>query len=83
MNDWLTTILIVLPLGAALVVWLLPWSNQAAGSLALLAALAEVGVWINVLTRFDFDAGLQLEQQEAWFGDLGVSYHVGLYGYSL
>ena len=84
MNDWLTTILILLPLGAALVIWLLPWSNQAAGSLALLAALAEVGVWINAVTRFDFDAGvLQFEQQETWFDDLNVSYHVGLSDFSL
>jgi NADH-quinone oxidoreductase subunit M len=83
MNDWLTTILIVLPLAAALAVWLLPWSNQAAGSLALLAALVEVGVWINALVRFDFDGGFQLDQRHSWFGDLGVSYHVGLHGYSL
>jgi NADH-quinone oxidoreductase subunit M len=83
MNEWLTTVLILFPLGAALAVWVLPWSNQAAGSLALLAALVEVGIWINALTRFDFDAGLQFEQQETWFGDLGVSYHVGLYGFSL
>jgi NADH-quinone oxidoreductase subunit M len=87
-DDWLTTILILLPVGAALVVWLLPWSNQAAGSVALLAALVEVGVWINTLVRFDFAPGLgerppQFEQQEAWFGDLNVSYHVGLYGFSL
>jgi NADH-quinone oxidoreductase subunit M len=82
-NEWLTTILILLPVAAALIVWLLPWSNQAAGSLALLAALVEVGVWINALTRFDFEAGLQFEQQETWFGDLNVSYHVGLYGFSL
>jgi NADH-quinone oxidoreductase subunit M len=83
MNDWLTTILIFLPVAAALAVWLLPWSNQAAGSLALLAALVEVGVWINALIRFDFEGGLELDHQYAWFGDLGVSYHVGLYGYSL
>jgi NADH-quinone oxidoreductase subunit M len=83
-NDWLTTILILLPLAAALVVWLLPWSSQAAGSLALLAALAEVGVWINALTRFDFGAsGIQFDQQRTWFDDLGVSYHVGLLGFSL
>jgi NADH:ubiquinone oxidoreductase subunit 4 (subunit M) len=56
-DDWLTTILILLPVGAALVVWLLPWSNQAAGSVALLAALVEVGVWINTLVRFDFAPG--------------------------
>jgi NADH-quinone oxidoreductase subunit M len=82
-NEWLTTILILLPLGAALVVWLLPWSPQAAGSLALLAALIEVGVWVNALIRFDFEAGLQFAQRENWFEDLGVSYHVGLYGFSL
>ena len=83
MNDWLTTAMIAFPLVAALLVWLIPWSNQAAASLALLAALVEVGIWINALTRFDFDGGLELEQQRAWFGDLGVSYHVGLYGWSL
>jgi NADH-quinone oxidoreductase subunit M len=82
-NDWLTTILILLPIGAALVVWLLPLSDRGAGSLALLAALAEVGVWINALTRFDFQDGLQFDQQRAWFGDLGVSYHVGLLDFSL
>jgi NADH-quinone oxidoreductase subunit M len=83
-NDWLTTVLILFPVGAALVIWLLPWSNQAAGSLALLAALAEVGIWINALTRFDFDsAGIQFAKEYAWFDDLGVSYHVGLLGFSL
>jgi NADH-quinone oxidoreductase subunit M len=83
MTDWLATILILLPLAAALIVWLLPLNDRAAGSLALLAALAEVGFWINAVTRFDFDRGLQFEQQETWFGDLGVSYHVGLFGFSL
>ena len=71
MDGWLTTILILFPIGAALVVWLLPWSNQAAGSLALLAALIEVGVWINALVRFDFGAGLEFEQQHSWFGEIG------------
>jgi NADH-quinone oxidoreductase subunit M len=84
MNEWLTTILILLPLGAALAVWLLPLSAQAAGSLALLAALVEVGVWVNAVTRFDFDAtGIQFAKQQTWFDDLGVSYHVGLLGFSL
>jgi NADH-quinone oxidoreductase subunit M len=83
-DDWLTTILILLPIAAGLVVWLLPWSNQAIGSLAVLAALVEVGVWINALLRFEFEGGrLQFDQQQTWFGDLGVSYHVGLYGFSL
>jgi NADH-quinone oxidoreductase subunit M len=82
-NEWLTTILIFLPIGAALFVWLLPLSDRSAGSLALLAALAEVGVWINALTRFDFQDGLQFDQRYTWFGDLGVAYHVGLLDFSL
>jgi NADH-quinone oxidoreductase subunit M len=83
MNEWLTTLLILFPLGAALVIWLLPWSTQAAGSLALLAALAEVGIWINALTRFEFAGDVQFDKRWTWFGDLGVSYHVGLYDFSL
>jgi NADH-quinone oxidoreductase subunit M len=79
-----TTALILVPLAGAVVVWLLPLSRFWAGSLALLFALVEVGLWINVLLRFDFAAtGLQEEQQASWFSDLEVSYHVGLYGFSL
>src|SRR3954462_14073599 len=83
MSEWLTTILILLPLAGALVVWLVPLPGPLAGSLALLVSLAEVGIWINALFRFEFANGLQFEQQHAWFGDLGVSYHVGMYGFSL
>ena len=36
------------------------------------------------LVGFDFgEPGLQLAQQHEWFSDLGVSYHVGFYGFSL
>ena len=81
---WLTTALILLPLGGALLVWLFPWDNFTAGSIALLVALAEVGLWIDSLVRFNFNqGGLQLEQQTSWFTDLHVSYHVGMYGFSL
>ncbi|HSL64038.1 MAG TPA: NADH-quinone oxidoreductase subunit M, partial [Gaiellaceae bacterium] len=80
----MTTALIALPLAGALVVWLLPLSRFWAGSLATLVALVEVGLWVTVATRFDFaGGGLQEEQQVEWFSDLGVSYHVGLFGYSL
>jgi NADH-quinone oxidoreductase subunit M len=82
--DWLTTILIFLPVAGALVVWLLPLQPFAVGSTALLVALAEVGVWVESLARFDFDRrGLQLDQRTSWFSDLHVSYHVGFYGFSL
>ena len=80
----MTTLLILLPLGAALLIWLLPLNRVSAGSLALLAALGEVGVWIQMLARFDFHAGgLQFAQRRSWFSDLNVSYHVGVYAFSV
>jgi NADH-quinone oxidoreductase subunit M len=79
-----TTLLIVLPLAAALIVWILPLNPVSAGSLALLAALAEVGIWIQMLVRYDFAAGgLQFSDRRSWFSDLDVSYHVGVYGFSV
>src|SRR5207247_3627202 len=81
---WLTTALILLPLGGALLVWVFPWDGFTAGSIALLVALGEVGLWIEAMLRFHFDrGGLQLDQRTNWFSDLHVSYHVGLYGFSL
>jgi NADH-quinone oxidoreductase subunit M len=80
----MTTLLILLPIGAALVIWVLPLNPVSAGSLAVLAALVEVGVWVQLLVRFDFDrSGLQFEQHRNWFSDLNVSYHVGVYGFSV
>jgi NADH-quinone oxidoreductase subunit M len=79
----MTTALIILPLAAALVVWLLPLPGRVSGVLALLAALAEVALWVVAAAGFDFGKGLQLEDRQSWFSDLGVSYHVGFYGFSL
>ena len=68
----------------ALVVWLVPLPRHQVGSLAALVSLVEVGVWILSLQRFDFDdPSLQLDQQHSWFSSLGVSYHVGQFGFSL
>jgi NADH-quinone oxidoreductase subunit M len=80
----MTTLLIGLPLVAALIVWVLPLNPVSAGSLSLLAALAEVGVWIQLVVRYDFSkGGLQFSEQHTWIKDLGVSYHVGVYGFSV
>src|SRR6266545_3158316 len=80
----MTTLLILLPIGAALVIWVLPLNPISAGSLGVLAALVEVGVWIQLLVRFDFHhSGLQFEQHRSWFSDLHVSYHVGVYSFSV
>jgi NADH-quinone oxidoreductase subunit M len=80
----MSTVLIILPLAAALIIWVLPLNDVSAGALALLAALAEVGVWIQLVARYDFGhGGLQFTQQWSWFSDLHVSYHVGVYGFSV
>jgi NADH-quinone oxidoreductase subunit M len=78
----MTTALILLPLAAALLVWIVPLPGRAAGTLALLAGLAEVVLWVLALGRFEFSQGLQLQDRQSWFSDLGVSYHVGFYGFS-
>ena len=62
----------------------LPLSRYWAGSLATLVSLVEVGFWILSVNRFHFGRStLQLEQRRSWFSDLGVSYHVGQFGFSL
>jgi NADH-quinone oxidoreductase subunit M len=79
-----TSLLIWLPIGAAIVVWVLPLSRYATGALAVLVALLEVGLWIEQAVRFDFGQhGLQFAQRGSWIDDLNVSYHVGEYGFSL
>ncbi|HXH96167.1 MAG TPA: NADH-quinone oxidoreductase subunit M [Gaiellaceae bacterium] len=79
-----TSVLIWLPVGAALVVWMLPLSRYATGSLAVLVSLVEVGLWVEQAARFDFGrSGLQFSERAYWFKDLHVSYHVGEYGFSL
>ncbi len=84
MNQWLTTLLIFLPVGGALLVAVAPLSRYWLGSLAALISLVEVGFWISAAARFDFgDPRLQFQQRHAWFDDLGVSYHVGQYAFSL
>jgi len=83
-SSWLSTLLIFLPMAGALVIWLLPLTPRATGGLALLVSLAEVGLWIDALVRFDFNNGaLQLAQRHTWFRDLNVSYHVGMFGFSI
>jgi NADH-quinone oxidoreductase subunit M len=82
-DAWLCTILIFLPVAAGIVLFVLPLDEYTSASLALLVALVEVGFWIDGVARFDFSQGLQFQQQASWFSDLNVSYHVGLYGFSL
>jgi NADH-quinone oxidoreductase subunit M len=80
----LTSVLIWLPIGAALFFWLVPLSRYWVAGLAIVVSVAEVGIWIGLASKFDFGkTGLQFETDAPWFKDLGVSYHVGFYGFSL
>jgi len=79
----MTTTLILLPLAAALVVWLLPLPGRLAGGFAFLVMLAELVLWAVAVGSFDFGESLQLVDRQEWFSDLGVSYHVGFFGFSL
>jgi NADH-quinone oxidoreductase subunit M len=79
-----TSLLIWLPIGAGIAIWVLPLSRYATGALAVLVSLLEVGIWIEQAARFDFSRhGLQFAQKTTWINDLHVSYHVGEYGFSL
>jgi NADH-quinone oxidoreductase subunit M len=83
-SDWLPTLLMLVPLAAALFVWIVPMPREWSGPFALLVCLAEIGLWIALLTQVDFKTGgqLQLEQDRTWFSDLHVSYHTGVFGFS-
>jgi len=78
----LTTALIVVPLAGAILVWVLPLSRESTSGLALLVALAEVGLWLGSARNFDFDSdAAQYSTTREWFDQLGISYSVGLYGF--
>ena len=80
----MTSALILLPLGAALAIWLAPLDRLAAVGLALAAVVAEIALWIATVVRFDLDkSSIQFSQQASWLKDLHVSFHIGLYSYSL
>jgi NADH-quinone oxidoreductase subunit M len=79
-HGWVTTTLILLPLGGALLVWLLPMPRVWLAPLTLLISLFEIGFWIEALVRYDFaKGGLQESSKLTWFKDLGASYHVGMF----
>jgi NADH-quinone oxidoreductase subunit M len=78
----LTTLLIFVPLVGALLVWIAPVSRESTAGLALLVALAEVGLWLGSTRNFDFGSDLQqYSASQEWFEELGISYAVGLYGF--
>ena len=79
------TLLIVLPVVGAVVVWLMPRANPAAiRSVALGFGLAETVLAALVVLSFDpAVATPQLVQEAPWVPSLGISYAVGVDGISL
>ncbi len=85
-HGWLTDTLILLPIGAAIALWILPWPRLATALIAVAVSLAEVGFWVYGLVQFDFSKATgspQFDDTATWFGDLGISYHVGFIGIGL
>lgn len=85
-NGWLTDTLILLPLGGAIFIAIAPLPRLAAGLVALVVSLFEIAFWGGALSAFDYStgaAGVQLQDTATWFGDLGISYHVGFTGFAL
>jgi NADH-quinone oxidoreductase subunit M len=87
-NGWLTDTLILLPLGGAIFVAVSPLPRLAAGLVALAVSLVEIAFWGGALSSYDFafSSGrpfVQLQDRTTWFGDLGISYHVGVTGASI
>jgi NADH-quinone oxidoreductase subunit M len=85
-NGWLTDTLILLPLGGAIFIALAPLPRLAAGLVAFVVSLFEIAFWGGALTAFDYGSGqpsVQLQDTTTWFGELGISYHVGFTGFAL
>jgi len=81
-------VIILLPLGAALVVAALPRGARAGvvRALALGSAGAELALAIWMVVAFktgDANAGFQFTSQHSWIGPLGISWYVGVDGISL
>ncbi|HST25508.1 MAG TPA: NADH-quinone oxidoreductase subunit M [Gaiellaceae bacterium] len=84
-NGWITDTLILLPLGGAIFIALAPLARLAAGLVALAVSLVEIAFWGGALNAFDYHSGasVQLQDTTTWFGELGISYHVGFTGFAI
>ena len=56
-HGWVTTTLILLPLGGALLVWLLPMPRVWLAPPTLLISLFEIGFWIEALVSLRLRQG--------------------------
>ncbi|NDR54483.1 NADH-quinone oxidoreductase subunit M [Actinomyces sp. 565] len=79
------TVMAVVPLAGALLLWLMPPLRRQGRVIGLLFSLATLGVGIWALTRFDVaQAGAtQLAETHSWIPLLGVSWALGVNGLGL
>ncbi|ACQ81461.1 proton-translocating NADH-quinone oxidoreductase, chain M [Beutenbergia cavernae DSM 12333] len=81
---WITT-LIVVPLVAAVLVWLVPALHRASRIIGLVVSVAVLGGAIAMATQFEVaDAAVpQFTETHSWIPAIGASYAVGLTGLGL
>ncbi|HYM29578.1 MAG TPA: hypothetical protein VET66_15620, partial [Steroidobacteraceae bacterium] len=76
------SVIVFLPLLGAAGALVLP--RMAAWGWALACALADLGVWVWLLTAFDpHQAGMQLAESQAWIPGVGATYSLGVDGINL
>ena len=76
-----TLLLILLPIVAGLAMLML--LQQQAKQIALIAALATLGVTVATYFQFDPKAGTQFVTDVPWINMLGVRFHIGIDGISM
>jgi NADH-quinone oxidoreductase subunit M len=81
----LLTFIVLLPVVAAAVVALIPTSEaRLVKPVALIAALAELGLVVYLIVDFPAgQAGFQFISQHSWIGQFGISWKLGVDGISL
>jgi NADH-quinone oxidoreductase subunit M len=90
MNDSILTLILLAPLGGAVVVALLPERGKLSAWLALLTSLASFGLALHLPAHFvRGQHGFQFETNRLWIelspggAQHGIFYHVGVDGISL
>lgn len=77
----ITLILLTLPIIAALATWLS--KGEKAKNVALLFALAELGVALYAMTQFVQDASTQFIFDQSWIASFGIRFKIGIDGISM
>jgi NADH-quinone oxidoreductase subunit M len=86
LTDWGLTLMVFLPLAGALVMLLVPKTEEQTHKwLALLVSLAAAGVGVAVMADFDYDQTnrLQFVQDRSWIDVIHARYFVGIDGLSV